>query len=334
MARRMLFCAAILAATLCLASCDGSTDGTTGGGASSGGASNGGGGGGNGGGGNGGGGNGGGGNGGGGNGGGGNGGGGNGGTDDGFAYTPWGPDDPPIPGQYASFAATSVKDLDCRRVEDQAPGGEFWEVALAVCNAIRGDQPWPDRTTVPDPPDPENTYQGCLDAELVAMLQRALRWHADHPEGQPKISYPGPSSTSPCQSRIYEVRVLTVHESEDLDFGHEGKIAVGIIAPPGPDDQLVATVTVDGQQSDESDAEDNGPRGQGVREVVVFLEPAPQPRKATIKVSNGRATMTASVELPGVGGSTTSSGTSSPTSSHTESPAPTASPAAPEQPGG
>jgi hypothetical protein len=67
---------------------------------------------------------------------------------------------------------------------------------------------------------------------------------------------------------------------------------------------------------------------------VVFLEPAPQPRKATIKVSNGRATITASVELPGVGGSTMSSGTSSPTSSHRETPESDASPAAPEQPGG
>jgi hypothetical protein len=304
MARRMLFCAATLAATLCLVSCsDGSTGGTPGGGTSSGGTSSGGtsSGGGNGG-----------------------GSGGGGGGDDGFAYTPWGPDDPPIPGQYANFAATSAHELNCGRVEDQAPGGEFWEVALAVCKAIRGDQPWPERTTVPDPPDPENTYQGCLDAELLAMLQRALRWHADHPDGQPKISYPGRSSTSSCQSRIYEVRVLTVRESEDLDLGHEGKIAVGIIAPPGPDpdNELAATVTVNGQRSDESDAEDNGPRGQGVREVVVFLEPAPQPRKATIKVFNGRATMSASAELPGDGGSTTSSGTSSPTSSPTESPAP------------
>ena len=41
------------------------------------------------------------------------------------------------------------------------------------------------------------------------MLGRALSWHADNPGRRPVISYPSQSSTSPCQSRIYGVQVLT-----------------------------------------------------------------------------------------------------------------------------
>ena len=107
--------------------------------------------------------------------------GGGGGGDDGFEYTPWGPDDPPIPGQYAALAVTSSQDLRCEAMADQAPGGEFWVVAEAVCSTIRDGTEWAGTSSVPSPPDAENEYQDCLNAELAAMIERALRWYADNP---------------------------------------------------------------------------------------------------------------------------------------------------------
>ena len=125
-----------------------------------------------------------------------------GGGEDGFAYPPWGPDDPPIPGQYTAFAKVSSGELDCAAVQDQKPGGGFWDTALAVCYAIRDDASWPPGTSVPPPPQAEHAYQDCLNAELAAMLADALRWHAANPGRRPVISFAGGSTTSPCQSRI------------------------------------------------------------------------------------------------------------------------------------
>jgi hypothetical protein len=229
--------------------------------------------------------------------------------DDGFSYVPWGPKDPPIPGQYAAFATTSSHDLDCNTVHDQAPDGEFWVTALAVCYAIRDGAPWPDRTTVPAPPDPENAYQRCLNVELAAMLQRALRWHAHHPGRPPKISYPARSSTSPCQSRIYGIQVQLGDVAGSS--GTERRIVVEIVVPTGPQD---FAVTVDGQPVDDGDVNQRGDQGDGLDELTVFLDPPPQTRTVQIEVFNGRTgAMTESVDLPGVGESSSPPDTESPT---------------------
>jgi hypothetical protein len=238
-----------------------------------------------------------------------------GGGDDGLSYLPWGPGDPPIPGQYAAFAATSSHDLDCNTVQSQAPDGEFWDTALAVCYAIRDGAPWPDSTTISDPPAGENAFQDCLNAELAAMLQRVLRWHADHPGRRPQISYPARSSTSPCQSRIYGTRVLTVAEAGEADPDHAGtgKIAVVVIAPPDKDGGLA--VALDGKQPDGNDVVRNiNDPGDGLTELTIFLDPPRQPSTAKIAVFNGRGDpMTTSVDLPGVGESTSPPATENPT---------------------
>jgi hypothetical protein len=252
-----------------------------------------------------------------------------GGGGDGYSYLPWGPGDPPIPGQYAAFAATSSHDLDCNTVQDQAPDGGFWGTALAVCRAIRDGAPWPDSTTLSDPPAGENAFQDCLNAELGAMLQRALRWHTDHPGRRPRISYPARSSTSPCQSRIYRTRVLTVAEAEEADPDHAGKIAVVVTAPPDKDGELA--VAVDGQQPDDNDVVRNiNDPGDGLTELTVFLDPPQQPSTAKIAVFNGRGgPMTTRVDLPGAGESTSPPATENPTPEQTDGQTGSASESAP-----
>src|SRR5829696_6995286 len=181
---------------------------------------------------------------------------GNRGGEDGFGYTPWGPDDPPIPGQYAGFTGRSDEDLDCAGVRDQRPaasgepGGDFWDLAIGVCEALRGDARWPEATAVPGPPAGDNDYQACLNGELAAMLDRALSWHRSNPGRHPEIDYPARSS-SPCQRRLYGAEVLSVDAAEALDLGPAGQVAVRFGVATGPDDrEPTATATVAGTQTE------------------------------------------------------------------------------------
>ena len=233
-------------------------------------------------------------------------GGGGGGEDDGFEYTPWGPDDPPIPGQYAALAVSSSQDLRCEAMADQAPGGEFWVVAEAVCSTIRDGTEWAGTSSVPSPPDADNEYQDCLNAELAAMIERALRWYADNPGRQPEVAYAGSSAVSPCQARIYAVEVLPADAAEPGE-NEAGKIAVAVTAPSGRDGDL--TVTVGGQQAEVTGDFNVPDPGDGLTTVVVLLDGQPQPRQVTLEVSNGRGPMSTSVQLPGTGDTDTDTDT-------------------------
>jgi hypothetical protein len=221
-----------------------------------------------------------------------------GGSDDraaGFPYTPWGPDDPPIPGQYAALAASPGTPPRCDAVADAQPGGAFWATAVAVCRAISGEGPWPATTTVPAPPAPANPYQACLDDELRAMLERALAWRAENPDRQPKVSYPDKSSRSPCQSRIYDVKVLG---AADLDPG-EGQPDGIALAVTGTGMEGDVSVTVDGIPAEFSGDFTVPDPGAGLTTVVVLTAQPPTPRSARVQVSTERGSLVATVELPG-----------------------------------
>jgi len=240
-------------------------------------------------------------------GGGGNGGGGGGnGGDKGFAYVPWGPDDPPIPTQYAVLAASGNRAPRCEDIPDNVVDAAFWAVAQRVCLAMRDGTGWPETAHVPSPPSADNAYQGCLNAELAAMLERALRWHAGNPGRRPVVSYPSESTTSPCQARLYELRTLEVGEADDIGCDPGAKIAVMLDAPPGPHGEL--DVTVNGRSPAADDLCTPGGAGDGLERVVIFVSPPEQPAKATVAVSNGRGTMTGTVDLPAATGSGESSG--------------------------
>jgi hypothetical protein len=247
---------------------------------------------------------------------------------EGFVYVPWGPDDPPIPTQYAGMAASSGTSPNCGGVAESKPEGEFWETVVAVCRAITGDGPWPERTTVPDSPPAPNEYQACLDQELGQMVQAALRWHADNPNRRPVVSYPSSSSRSSCQARIYNVRVLTADDLVSGEGYPEGKVGIAITGSALDQDP---TLTVDGGSVEfTGDFNVDQPPGDGLTTLVVLALAQPQPRTATIRVETYRGVLEATVDLPGAEessgtthGSTSTTDESTPTSDSTESPAST-----------
>ena len=219
---------------------------------------------------------------------------------------PWGPDDPPIPTQYAVLAASGNRQPRCDDIPDDVVDAAFWAVARRVCLAMRDGTGWPETAHVPSPPSAENAYQGCLNAELTAMLERALRWHAGNPGRRPVVSYPRESTTSPCQARLYELRTLEVGEAEDIGCDPGANIAVMLDAPPSRDGDL--DVTVNERSPAAGDVCYPGGAGDGLERLVIFVSPPEQPGKATVAVSNGRGTMTGTVDLPTAAGSGASSG--------------------------
>lgn len=242
-----------------------------------------------------------------------------GGGDDGFAYTPWGPDDPPIPTQYAVLAASTGHPPRCSDLSDNSPGGTFWSTVLEVCDAITGAGPWPQADAAPPPPDAENAYQACLNTELSDMLDRALRWHALNPGARPVVAYPARSSRSPCQYRIYGIDVLGPRSS----FSGEspaGKVPLAILVGgiEGTPDDLV--VTVDGARAEETSDYFVQEPGDGMTALFVLADQTLQPHRAVVAVSFGGRTMTSSVDLPG--GAPISSATTTPTRSAAQSPPP------------
>jgi hypothetical protein len=148
---------------------------------------------------------------------------------------------------------------------------------------------------VPAPPAPANPYQACLDDELKAMLERALAWRAENPDRQPKVSYPDQSSRSPCQSRIYDVRVLG---AADLYPG-EGQPDGAALAITGSGMGGDVSVTVDGIPAEFSGDFDVPDPGTGLTTVVVLTTQPSTPRSARIEVSTERGSLVATVDLPG-----------------------------------
>jgi hypothetical protein len=214
----------------------------------------------------------------------------------GFAYMPWGPADPPIPTQYAVLAASAGSPPRCDDAADAQPAGDFWALAFAVCRAIVGEAPWPGDDSVPDPPEPVNAYQACLDEELGTMLEHALAWHREHPDATPKVSYPSDSTRSPCQSRIYELRVLD--PSEGSEPTPAGFVPLAITANGIENDPSVA-VTVDGAPVDETFAFEVQDPGDGLQSLVVLAPLTDEERTAEVAVSTQFATLTGTVDLPG-----------------------------------
>lgn len=215
--------------------------------------------------------------------------------DDGFDYVPWGPDDPPIPGHYAAMAASSGTGPQCDDVADRKPDAPFWTAVVGICRALAEGAPWPESTDVPAPPPPENDYIACVDAELAAMVDRALRWHADNPGRLPDVRYPTPSQRSPCQARIYDITVLG---DEDLREG-EGHPDGVALAVTGSSMSSVVDVSVDGARAELTGDFQVPDPGGGLTTVVVLAARSSRPRTAQVVVRTDTDTMTAAVDLPG-----------------------------------
>ena len=235
------------------------------------------------------------------------------GGDGSIEYVPWGPDDPPIPGQYAALAASEDTAPRCDDLAGAQPGGDFWAAAVSVCRALTGEAEWPQTTTVPPLPTAANAYQGCLDEELAAMLQQALQWHADHPGEQPEVNYPDSATRSPCQYRIFDIQVLENNPDENQSGGVP--VAVTLSGLDGD-----YQVSVDGEQVEETSDFPVDDPGDGLDTIVILAPAAAEPRTADVAVTTDAGTVSASVELPAAAASTTTPSTEATTSEPTTEP--------------
>lgn len=223
---------------------------------------------------------------------------------------PWGPNDPPIPGQYSALAVTSADELDCESAEQQAPDSDFWTTVVAVCRALRDDAPWPSSPSL-EPPPAENGYQDCLNRELATMLEALFAWRGEHPGAEPNVAYPPASARSPCTFRVYDSIAFPVSPDPSTPAG--GVIVELYVA--GLDEGDAPPVLVDGQsvelREDFSGADD------GLLFGELFIPGPIEAHEATIVVEAEFGDVEGSVTLPDVPVSTGSSPPTGPTTTTT-----------------
>jgi hypothetical protein len=216
---------------------------------------------------------------------------------DDFDWGDWGPDDPPIPDQYAAIAVASSGALDCRRLEDNAPDGDFWELAIGICLAVRDGADWPAVDAVPNPQPADNPYQACMNEELRAVLDGALAWHQSHPGERPTVSYADNGSRSPCQTTIYTATATVA--PDDLDGHPEGGVVIGLAIPGLPNSGGRPDVLVDGAQVTYVHGGFSG-AGDGLANGEVFLPAPVQAHEALVEIRLPVIVLTTTVDLPSV----------------------------------
>ncbi len=185
-------------------------------------------------------------------------------------WPPWGPGDPLIPQQYAALVPGSPKGFRCEAVRGMVPDGDedgfSGHARPAVPSAIRDGSLWPAATSAPDPPPADNEFQDCLNRELASMLNDALAWHRDHPDSQPHVSYAAPGSLSPCQQRVYEVKVNEYAPDTDHPVGG---LSIELLIPGLPNSGGRPTIVVDGEEA--SYLHGFSGAGSGLGRGIVFL---------------------------------------------------------------
>jgi hypothetical protein len=231
-------------------------------------------------------------------------------SDEPAAFVPWGPNDPPIPGQYAALAVTSGGELDCDSVDQQAPDNDFWTTVLGVCRALRGDAAWPASRSL-DPPPAENGYQDCLNRELATTLDALFAWREEHPGAEPNVTYPTASARSRCTFRVYDPSAFPVSPDSSAPSG--GVVVELYVA--GLDEDASPPVLVDGEPVELTEDFSGGDDGLLIGELFI---PGPiEAHTATIVVQADFGDVKGSVALPDIPVNTSSSPPTGPTTTTT-----------------
>lgn len=207
-----------------------------------------------------------------------------------FAFVPWGPDDPPVPQRYSALAASATGRPACGDAASNALPGAFWELAVEVCDALAGTAPWPATTAVPAPPPAPNAYEACLDAELAAMLRRALQARAAS-SLPPVPRYASPGTLSPCQTTVFEARALTAADGYGADVVPAGSVAVRVMAGSA---DVTSSVTVGGLPAEVLAVEP----ASGAATLVVLVPAPAEATTAPLTVTTTRGVLSATVALP------------------------------------
>jgi hypothetical protein len=209
----------------------------------------------------------------------------------------WGPDDPPIPGEYTAFAADSAGGLACDSIDDRAEGDDFWTLAADVCRVFAGDGDWPEVEAVPPPSSEGNSYERCLNGELFEMLERALAWHDRHPGQSPEVRYPSSGIHSPCQQRLYDVgaEVGTALGGDCHDGEPVPTPGVPVsISAPGILGYANPRATVDGDPLCVIDDEEDN----ALRTFLVVVPTSGEDKTVTIEVETNYGILHGDVKLP------------------------------------
>jgi hypothetical protein len=237
--------------------------------------------------------------------------------DDGIDSVRWGPDDPPIPDEYAAFAADSAGGLSCDSIDNRADGDQFWMLARDICRVFTSEGDWPDAATVPPTPQDGNAYQRCLDTELSQMLDAALTWHAAHPGEPPRVRFPKSGTHSPCQTSLYDVALVDLHVDADDVCGNDESLDVptpGIpvsVSAPGITGFANPRASVDGTRLCViDDSQDNA-----LRTFIVVVPTSGDEHAVTIAVETNYGTLSAAVTLPAIDVESTTVATPVPTDS-------------------
>ena len=228
-----------------------------------------------------------------------------GGDDDEIDSVQWGPDDPPIPGEYSAFAADGAAGLSCDSIDDRADGDPFWTLAADVCRVFTGAGSWPDVASVPAPPAEGNAYQRCLDGELFEMLERALDWRAAHPGASPLVRYPARGTHSPCQTTLYDVGPTEASTGDrcinDESLAVPAPGVPVVMSAPGITGFANPRATVDGSVlCVVGDSQDNA-----LRTFIVVVPTTGEGETVSISVETNYGTLQTAVELPAVDTATT-----------------------------
>jgi hypothetical protein len=176
-------------------------------------------------------------------------GGGGGSPDGGFAWVPFGPDDPtdPTPDWPAYNALASHR---CGNLEGQLDSGEIsgnlWQALAAVCAAaVDGDGDQWDVAARAFAAGGETGFTiPCLQGEATAMLERALAWHQLHPGRQPAVRFQTTAGKTDCgleQERQQQQEQQQSTEATDQSSQTTQQSPESTVSPPESTEQPTET---------------------------------------------------------------------------------------------
>jgi hypothetical protein len=220
-----------------------------------------------------------------------------------FAWVPFGPADKDGPSAWYR----ALEDGKCADVKNDA-NDTLVRAAAAICRAAVDKQrsEWDVAQKLNAQGLKNSGAAPCLDAAAVAMVQRALAWHANNPNADPTVVLPQSGQPVACEFKIIKINPA------------EGPLAGGTrieIMGPGLNDVeqvLIGDVPADIQERRIGDLS-----GARVDIVTVNTPPGKQPGPVDVSVRNRAGTAVAP------GGFTYTTTTPTPSTSNT--PTPTAS---------
>jgi hypothetical protein len=232
-----------------------------------------------------------------------------------FAWVPFGPADPE--GNSAWYRA--LEEGKCAQVTNDA-NSTLVQAAAAICRAVIDKQrsEWDTAQQLVNQGLKGSGAAACLDNAATAMIQRALAWHASHPDADPTVNLPTAGQPVACEFKVTKVEPA------------QGPLAGGTkVEITGPGLNEVESVSFGGVQTQVQEHHTTQVGGATVDVLTVTTPAGKQPGPVDVSVKNRAGVAVAP------GAFTYTSGAASPSPARSPSPSPTGptvSPTAPASP--